>query len=130
MRGKVQCNFLSCCISKLFLNFRCVAVGCYCVSLYIFIDLTEQIIQLRPSSRTGGSGFCINNQGISINNPFLYQWITGENTASRIAPRICYQSCLSDFAPCLFHTDHTPPRAETEVIYALIHTILHIQIHL
>jgi hypothetical protein len=72
MRGEADHNRLSCCIGQLLFDLRCMSVGSYAVCLDIFIDLAEKAVYFRASACAGGTGFCINDNGVWINETFFY----------------------------------------------------------
>ena len=71
MRGEVQGDRVASCIGKLLLDLRCVAVAGNAVCLDIFINLAVEVVHFRPSSCSGSSGFCIDDDGVAINEIFL-----------------------------------------------------------
>ena len=66
------------------------------VSLHALINLAEQARNLCTSACTGGAGFCINNDGIRIDDAFLHQRIGAQEGAGRITARVRDESRALD----------------------------------
>ena len=94
MRCKIHGNLFSCRIAELLLNLRCMSVCCHTVCFHALVHFAEQVRCLCPTSRSGSTGFCINNQCIRINQSLFYQRICCQNGTGRITSRICNQTGL------------------------------------
>ena len=92
MWSKAYGNLFTGRITKLFFNFRCMSVAGHAIGLHTFIDLTKQVRRLCSSSGTGGTGFCIDNQRIGINQPLLHQRVRRQNGTGCVAAGICNQT--------------------------------------
>ena len=73
-----------------------MSVSGHTIGFDIFIDLTEQIINLGSSSCSGSTGFGINDDGVWIDQSFLHARIDREEAAGRIAAWISNKPCLFD----------------------------------
>ena len=92
MRSEVDRDLFAACITQLFFNLRGMTVGRHTIRFHIFIDFAEQIVHFRTASCTGGTGFCIYDNRVRIDDAFFYQRIASQDTAGCIASRIGYQT--------------------------------------
>ena len=65
-----------------------MSVGGHSVSLNVLIDLTVQTVHLASPACAGCAGLGINDDGIRVNEPFLYQRIGGQEGAGGETARI------------------------------------------
>ena len=88
MRGEADGYRLSCRAGQLLLYLRRMSVGGHSVSLNVLIDLTVQTVHLASPACAGCAGLGINDDGIRVNEPFLYQRIRGQKGAGGETSRI------------------------------------------
>lgn len=67
MRRKIKHNRRTVKLTEGCFNFRCVAVGSYAVGFKGIVELGIMGIEFSTSTRAGGTGFSINDDGISLN---------------------------------------------------------------
>ena len=99
MRCKIQYNFLSCCISELFFNLRCMAMCSYSICFDIFIHFTVKIRKLCSSSCSRSSRLRIDNQSAHIDQSFLCKRICCQDRTCCITSRIGHDTCILHFVP-------------------------------